>query len=249
MIFSAVDSQEFSPPPIYNQADSVVQVMQNKAVNDSILTRAKTDNVIYTKNFDDNFSSKYKNAEFDYTTIKPQESLWEKIKRRFAKILESIFGNIDPLKSSEYTEIILRIFGVIIIGFVLYFLNKFLLNKNGNFFFAKKNQKIISNQDLHENIHEINFTQTIENFERQKDFRSAVRYQFLNTLKKLADKKLILWNPEKTNQDYLVELKSAELKADFENLAYIFDYVWYGEFDISENNYTHFQQKFLNFKA
>ncbi|MEI7487385.1 MAG: hypothetical protein WCJ72_08235 [Chryseobacterium sp.] len=53
-------------------------------------------------------------------------------------------------------------------------------------------------------------------------------------LKKLSDKKSINWNPEKTNKDYVTELKVPNLKNEFSNLSYIFEYVWYGEFSIDE---------------
>ena len=230
--------------------DSVSIGYQGQYYTDSLLLeKPTTDNIIFPKSFEDKFQSKYKGGEYDYTTVKPRESLWQKIQKRIKKILESIFGKVDPNKTASYAENIMRIFAVIIIGFVLYFLIKFLLGKDGNFFFSKKNKKLnIANQDLQENIHEINFSDSIEKFERQEDYRSAVRYQFLLVLKKLADKKLISWNPEKTNKDYLSELKNKELKSNFKDLAYIFDYVWYGEFEVNQENYIQFKQKFLNFK-
>ena len=123
------------------------------------------------------------------------------------------------------------------------------MNKNGNLFFSKKNKKLnIPNQNLQENIHEINFPESIVNFERQQDYRSAVRYQFLLVLKKLADQKIIIWNPEKTNKDYLLELKKPQLKNNFKGLIHIFDYVWYGEFEINEEKYQQLKKKFADFK-
>ncbi|MDP2454400.1 MULTISPECIES: DUF4129 domain-containing protein [unclassified Kaistella] len=248
--FIGGNSQELPPPSISSFKDSI-QIRKNEQFyTDSLLLKnPTTDNIVFPKSFEEKFQSKYKGADYDYTTIKPRESIWQKIQKRIKKILESIFGKVDPNKTASYAENIMRIFAVIIIGFVLYFLIKFLLGKDGNFFFSKKNNKInIENQDLQENIHEINFNESIEKFERQKDYRSAVRYQFLLVLKKLADKKLINWNPEKTNKDYLSELKTDHLKSNFKELAYIFDYVWYGEFEVNEENYTQFKQKFLNFK-
>ena len=242
-------SQELPPPPIFHFKDSAEVLSNEQFYSDSILLKKPTtDNIIFPKSFGEKFQSKYKGSDYDYTTIKPRESLWQKIQKRIIKILEAIFGNVDPSKSGKYAEDIIRIFAVIIIGFVLYFVIKFLLGKDGNFLFSKNKKINIENQDLQENIHEINFSESIEKFERQKDYRSAVRYQFLLVLKKLADKKLINWNPEKTNKDYLSELKSNDLKSNFKDLAYIFDYVWYGEFEVNEENYTQFKQKFLNFK-
>ena len=247
--FIGGNSQELPPPPISGITDVQVSDSGQYNTDSLLLQKPTTNNIVFPKSFDPKFRSKYKGADYDYTTVKPRESLWQKIQKRIMKILESIFGKVDPTKTGKYAENIMRVFAVIIIGIVIYFLIKFLLGKYGNFLFSKKNKKInIKNQDLQENIHEINFNQSIEKFENQKDYRSAVRYQFLLVLKKLADKKLITWNPEKTNKDYLSELKNNDLKTDFKELAYIFDYVWYGEFDVTEENYSNFKQKFLNFK-
>ncbi|MBW8361535.1 MAG: DUF4129 domain-containing protein [Kaistella sp.] len=242
-------SQEPPPPPVY-EIDTVVVKLRDGYSADSILrANPTTENTVFPKKFKEKFRSQYKGPEFDYTTVQPRESFMEKIKKFIQKIVEAIFGNIDPGKTASLTENIIRFFAVIIIGFVLYFLVRFLLGKDGNYFFRKKKGKIkIDDRDLHENIHEINFTETIEAFERQKDYRSAVRYRFLSVLKVLADKKLIIWNPEKTNKDYAEELKDIRLKNGFRELAYIFDYVWYGEFDIDEVNYNYFKEQFLNFK-
>lgn len=249
LCFTFGSSQELPPAPVAVINDSAENFVYQHYTDSLLLKNPITDNVIYPKKFEEKFQSKYKGSEYDYTTIKPRESLWEKIQKRILKILESLFGKADPNKTANYAGNIMRILAIVICGFVLYFLIQFLLGKNGNFFFGKKNKKIeLSNQDLQENIHEINFSETIERFERQSDYRSAVRYQFLLVLKKLTDKKLVNWNPEKTNNDYFSELKNSDLKRDFKELTYVFDYVWYGEFAVDEHSYRHFKNKFVNFK-
>ena len=176
---------------------------------DSLLNSIKeTDDVIFPKTFPENYKNKYKSEEFDYTATKPKESIWDKIQRAFGELLESIFGKIDSSKPFDFAKNALYFLAVVIIGFVLYFLIKFLISKEGSFFFGKKNKKInIETQELHENIHEINFMDSIKDYERNRDFRYAVRYQFLWILKILADKNIIEWNPKKTNRDYMTEIK------------------------------------------
>lgn len=221
-----------------------------KSADSGLKKMPVTNEVVFPKKFEEKFQSKYKSEEFDYSTIKPRESLWEKMKKRISALLRSIFGEVDPLKSANYAEIILRFLAIVIIGLVIYFLLKFLLSKDGNFFFGKKNKKLnIADQDLKENIHEINFPESINNFERKKDYRSAIRYQFLFILKKLSDKKSIEWNPEKTNKDYLAELKDKNQKSSFKDLVYIFNNVWYGEFEVNEQSYLRFKDQFKKFQA
>ena len=120
-----------------------------------------------------------------------------------------------------------------------------MVERKGNLFFAKKNTKLeIPVEDVVENIHEVDFPETIAKYERQRDYRSAVRYHFLWILKQLTDKKIIEWNPEKTNKDYIAEIQKADIKQGFKEIALIFDYVWYGEFKIDELKYRELEYKY-----
>ena len=231
-----VDSVDTKSDEVFIEADSLVK------------SSYSTNNTLYPKTFTPNIQNKYKGNEFDYEVLKPKESIWDKIKRQIAKLLSKIFKDIDPNKANHYTIIILRTFGIVIISLLLYILIRYLLSKDGNFLFGRKNRKInITNQDLEENIHEINFPETILKLEKQQDYRSAIRYHFLFALKKLSDKNLINWNPEKTNRDYLRELSNSNLQEDFRRIIYIYDYIWYGEFQAEEKDYQSYKTYFNKF--
>ena len=236
--------------PVTKILDSVNSSKVDMLPADSILVKNyETENAVYPKNFTDKFQEKYRGKDFDYSTIKPHESLWQRIKRNIAKLFRKIFGDIDVMTANRYTINFLRFLGILALSFLLYFLIKYLMSKNGNFFFGKKNKKVaIKEGEIIESIHEINFPEIIAKFELKKDFRSAIRYRFLQVLKQLSDKNKILWMPEKTNKDYAVEFKDSSLKASFLELVYIFDYVWYGEFSISEGDYQYYKSKFQNTK-
>ncbi|KFC24015.1 hypothetical protein [Chryseobacterium sp. FH1] len=248
LIFSLFGTFAFSQ---YEEAEEVVTVdsIDYETVYisaDSLLkTNYSTDNNLHPKNFAPNFKSKYSGDDFNYETLKSKESLLDLIKRKIAQLF---FKNIDPNKASIYTVNILRFFGIAIVAILLFILIRYLMSKDGNFLFGKKNKKIkISAQDIEENIHEINFPQSILKFEKENNFRSAIRYHFLYSLKKLADKNLINLNPEKTNRDYLKELKDKNLQEDFRRVIYIYDYIWYGEFDTQEIDYQHYKTYFEKF--
>jgi len=217
---------------------------------DSVLSEHPvTQNSLYPKKFKENIPSRYKGKDFDYTTVKPRMSFWEKLMQKVYKIIEAIFGETVFRKSGNVAGMLIRLFAILLVGFLLYFIIRYLIGKDGNFLFGKRNKKVeIRDEELHENIHEINFPESILQFEKSGDFRSAVRYQFLFVLKKLSDKKLISWNPEKTNKDYVAELKAPHLKNEFSELSYIFEYVWYGEFSINEESYLKFKSQYQSFK-
>ena len=231
-----VDSSAYESGIQYIKADSLVK------------TNYSTDNALHPKKFDPNFKNKYQDNDFDYEVLKPKESVWDKVKKKISEWLSKIFGDLDPNKANDYTINILRFFAILIVGFLLYILGRYLMSKDGNFLFGKRNRKIkITAQDLEENIHEINFPQSILMFEKQQDYRSAIRYHFLYALKKLTDKNLIDWNPEKTNRDYLKELKNNQLQEGFRRIIYIYDYIWYGEFQAQETDYQHYKTYFNKF--
>ncbi len=250
LLFSLFCTFAFSQ---YEEVEEVVVVdSANTEIfmeSDSLVkTHYSTENVLYPKNFAPNFKNKYKTPEFNYEVLKPKESIWDLIKRKIGQLLSKIFKDIDPNKVGYYTTNILRFFGITIVGFLLYFLIRYLMSKDGNLLFGKRNRKIkITSHDIEENIHEINFPERILLLENQQDYRSAIRYHFLYSLKKLTDKNLINWNVEKTNRDYLRELKNKNLQEDFRRVIYIYDYIWYGEFKTKEKDYQHYKSYFNKF--
>jgi hypothetical protein len=60
----------------------------------------------------------------------------------------------------------------------------------------------------------------------------------------MSEKELIEWDVEKTNSDYLYELKSPQLKANFEYLSYLYNYIWYGEFDLNTQEFEKAKKAF-----
>lgn len=218
---------------------AVIKTLKHK---DSI---KETDEVLHSKKFEKEFQDNYQTSDFDYSLTKPKESLWQKIKRKIGEFLSEIFEDVEVNKINASLGQVLNIIAFLVIVSGLFFLLRFLFGKDGNWFFSKKNKKINpKSRIIDENIHELDFSKLITNFEQQQDFRSAIRYQFLHLLKHLTDSGRIEWNPEKTNKDYLKELKKDNLYEDFKSLVYIFDNVWYGEFLVSEEMYKNAKQQF-----
>ena len=83
-----------------------------------------------------------------------------------------------------------------------------------------------------ENIHEMNFETLIDEALEKQEFRKAIRLVYLFALKKLNDEHFIDWKPGKTNHDYLDELTNDSVKNSFEELVYLFEYTWYGNFSV-----------------
>ena len=63
----------------------------------------------------------------------------------------------------------------------------------------------------------------------RNDYRLAIRYLYLGSLKQLHQAQFIEWKKDKTNYEYLGELPKYK-QMDFRSLYSIYEYVWYGEF-------------------
>lgn len=72
---------------------------------------------------------------------------------------------------------------------------------------------------------------------KNQDFRLALRYRYLLVLQQLIHRKLIVWKSSKTNYDYQKELWETPFFGPFTEVTRIYNFVWYGHFDLDEKAY------------
>lgn len=99
-----------------------------------------------------------------------------------------------------------------------------------------------------DNIHEIDFKTRLDEAVRKQDYRNAIRLLYLLALRSLADKDLIKWKLNKTNQEYGKELKTKGLANDFAQITYFFEWVWYGHFEIDSQKFLEMRTAFQEFE-
>jgi len=177
--------------------------------------------------------------EFQYEkNYEAPVTLWDRIIFWLLKQLSKLFGNTGSAPYIRYL-----IIGLLIFGFVLLFLNT---NVQALFFKSKRHLKIdynISDEDLSK----MNLDELIDNEIRNKSYRTAVRYLFLKTLKILTEKQIIEWKINKTNRDFLVEVKERKYYQTFKNISQTFEYVWYGNFNLNSDEFVNIHKKFIEF--
>ena len=122
-------------------------------------------------------------------------------------------------------------------------------SKLSGMFYIRKEEKFSGLKEIREDIHEIDFDTSISGAIAIKDYRIAVRLYYLKTLKLLADKNLIDWKINKTNNNYIKELKEIRLKKPFEELTNLFEWVWYGEFPVEESFFEKTKNTFNSFQT
>lgn len=204
--------------------------------------------VYVQREFKEGFQDKYTGTEYKYTFKTTAKSWWDRFLEWLGNVLESIFckGDGQQNDSFNWTDFIIKIVAFTIIGFVIYLIVRAVIDKESMWIFGKSRKQVRVQDAEQENIHEMDFSQLVETTRTSGDYRLAVRYYYLWLLKKLSEREIIEWHWDKTNADYLYEIKNCTLKKDFEYLSYVYDYSWYGDFPVDEKAFAKAEKAFRN---
>lgn len=202
---------------------------------------------IEAKTFSKNYQKKYKSSDFIYEYKTPEKSLWQRFKDWLASILRNLFSFSTTESSLNFVTIFIRIIAALVIILVIYLIVKAVINKEGQWIFGKNSSKrTVYYSDIEKNIHLLDFEKLIKESLEAGEKRAAVRYYYLWLLKIMAQNNYIQWDIEKTNSDYLYEIQNPKLKEEFTYLSYLYNYIWYGEFEIDETTFSKAQNRFKN---
>ncbi len=91
------------------------------------------------------------------------------------------------------------------------------------------------------------FPEAIKEAVQSKNYRLAVRLHYLQLLKTLSEKGIISYQPDKTNFDYLLQVRSTAHYHDFFSATRNYEYSWYGLFPIDEAQYRQIESTFSHF--
>lgn len=176
--------------------------------------------------------------ELQYDKMRePKQSLWDRFWMWFWWQVDQLF---KTKKGRTTAWSVLIIFGLAAIGFAIYKIRQ--MNRTGLFMAGGGGGLPFSVG--RENIHEIDFEAAIQEAIAQNDYRLAVRLLYLKTLKMMADKGVIDWRVNKTNHDYIAEVKGNGWQPLFSRLTYQFEYAWYGEAQVPHEKFDLLQQEF-----
>ena len=116
-------------------------------------------------------------------------------------------------------------------------------------FFSNKNKIGLNASESLEDIHSIDYENMIEEAITNRNYRYALRLNYLRTLKILSDQEIILWKIDKTNREFIREIKQQKLRSEFDYITSNFESIWYGGFEINQSLYSQLQLKFSDFNS
>jgi len=188
-----------------------------------------------TRTFEENFKDNYQDNEYIYEQAVKESNWWDRFKQWLADLLKSLFNLSSDSVSGKVVDILIKSLAVLLIVFVIYLIVKSIMNGEGQWIFGKSSdKKVIHYEDIEKNIHLVDFEKLIKETLKSGEQRLSIRYYYLWLLKKMTDKNMIEWDIEKTNTDYLYEIKDQAFKSNFDYVSYLYNYIWYGEFELDE---------------
>lgn len=192
---------------------------------------------------------KYSNNEhFNYEEQKADEnSPWNKFKRWVTNLLLQALSYLFGMDTATgILWFILRVVPYIILAVLVFLLIRFFLKVNSrNLIYGEQKKPEIVFTDEEQIIKNEDINALIAEAVKQNDFRLAIRYYYLLALKELSDHDIIDWQQQKTNAEYLNEIQANTLQTQFGKITRIYDYVWYGEFNVDATKFENLKLDFI----
>lgn len=206
-------------------------------------------------------SSTYDTALVYYRWYYPADSIHHLRKEKdfsYAGNLDSLLKvrqdelNKQQKKASNATTTSINIGGMlqvliwtILIVALLFVLYRVFLSDRGLFTSPTKNKAIEVEEELLTDDGYLE--QQLKQALKDENFRSAIRYLYLQTLNRLSERNWLNLSPDKTNYQYVRELAKPQLRNGFSRITLHYEYAWYGDFHIDETVYQQVKSDFDQF--
>lgn len=183
---------------------------------------------------------------FDYSEPENVENWWTQFKAWTARAWNNfwhwLFGDYS---GNGFLSFIIQVLPYLIITAIVAFIVWIFYKLNpGAYLFKRKNDPLVIFSEEEEIIRSSNIEELIQQALLNMDHRLAVRYYYLRVLKHLSESAMIEYETDKTNSDYNKEIESLKIRSGFTKATLLYDYIWYGSFDVSETDFIKAQNTF-----
>jgi hypothetical protein len=197
---------------------------------------------IAVRSFDDNLLQKLKqDRDFQYDRlVEPVKSIWE-------KFWDWVWGQIAQImRTKQGRTTVWSVLFVLGAAAIVFFIVKVMgMNKEG--LFGRSSGNSLPYTTTGEDINNIAFDEAIRAAIDNRNFRLAIRLLYLQSLKHLSDRGYIDWQINKTNFDYISEVSDKPWQSLFKKLTYNFEYTWYGEMNVADEDFRNLHLQFQQF--
>ncbi len=130
---------------------------------------------------------------------------------------------------------------VLVIGILIYFFSNIQDDRKTSLDIPEEEEEILD-------IKAVDLDEMLRIALESQNYKLAIRAKFLMILKELSAEKHIIWSHEKTNREYIRELRSSKFSNFFRSVANIYERVWYGDIEVDKSTYTDTTPIFARFE-
>ena len=181
------------------------------------------------------------NADKGFYYRRYMDSLLRATQRKVKKPARSV--NLSG--TDFFSSIFGIIFWILAIGLFCYLVYRLFLSNSSFLSRNRKNSTADITVAQEENSNDPD--SLLRNAIRNGNYRLAVRYLYLQSLQRLSEKKFIEINSNKTNYEYVTEMRRHKFANEFASLTLQYEYVWYGEYPVDEKLFEQIQNGFSQF--
>lgn len=191
----------------------------------------------------DNYRSQ---EEFDYLQNVEEDSWWTRFKKwlnaKYRQFINWLFGEYEPNSVLAFIiSIVPFILLLVLLGLVAWLFSR--LNPGGKILQQPKTSEVFLTEE-EALVKKEDLPMLIKKAVNKGNFRLAVRYYYLNELRKLDELRLIDYEVQKTNRDYSEEIEDRVIRKHFQEISKLYEFIWYGSFHVSEADYRFVEKNF-----
>ena len=184
--------------------------------------------------------------DYNYTEKIETSGWWSAFKEWIWLQIQKLFGDdIDP---NSFLFKILRLLPYVVPLIAIIIIVWYIIRTNpGSQVMRQHNKSKVILTEEEELLMERDLTKLAEEAIANKELRLAVRYLYLNCIKRLDMKRIIRYANDKTNYEYIMEIQFPEVAEKFRSLTLSYEQIWYGQMVFDEayfQNYKSNSEKF-----
>lgn len=231
------------------QLDTSLDYLELKIARDSIDLLRSEKNYAYANYLDSLLRQRERQRD---EAMKKEKDKQEKETSNNSKRRRVTYREESSESSDSFLDTILTsgpgsvIMIVLAVGFIAFVVSRLFLS-DGVFKKNTKSTEAIKPVEEEEITPDSDVDKLIAEAVMKGNYRLAVRYWFLKSLHLLHEKNLLQMAQDKTNFQYVNELKDADLRNRFAGITLNYEYVWYGEFEVDKLLYTKLESAFTAF--
>lgn len=167
-------------------------------------------------------------------------SYWQEEERRDDS---AVMNGLERIAKSAVLKWMLYIFLALVIIFIIYQV----MVVNDFFIFSRTGKKKSIGMEGDEHYTADDLEMKLREAIAANQYRPAIRFMYLKTLRSLSERGLIQLHAKSTNREYIHQMEKHPEANDFRKLTRIYEFVWYGEFQPSAYQFEIIRDNFKSF--